>query len=162
MSLVMSVHAADQDEFAYGYKGHTLIYRILSESERTCAVTDYTSGPVGALELPDCVYYRGIEYTLVEISRSAFSVCSDLTSVVIPNSVKTIGDYAFNNCSRVTSVVIGNSVKNIGYGAFAHCYELTSVEIPNSVQTIGDYAFAYCSKITSCGIPISEHTIGDC
>lgn len=62
MSLVMSVHAADQDEFTYTYKGHTLNYLVLSESKRTCAVIGSTSGPVGALELPDFPVKNGIEY----------------------------------------------------------------------------------------------------
>lgn len=182
MSLVMSVHAAT---FTYTYKGHTLNYRILSESERTCAVTGYTSNkPIGALELPDCAYYSGIEYTLVEIAYYAFSDCSGLTSVVIPNSVKTISYGAFNNCSRVTSVVIGNSVQTIVDFAFSGCSKLTSVVIPNSVLTIGKQsfynctgltavvlgnsvqsigygAFAYCSELTSIVIPNSVQTIDE-
>src|SRR5207237_2448127 len=55
---------------------------------------------------------------------SAFGVCSGLTSVTIPNSVTSIGDYAFGVCSG-----------------------LTSVTIPNSVTSFGDYAFYYCTNL---------------
>ena len=157
MSLVMSVHAAT---FTYTYKGHTLNYRILSESERTCAVTGYTSQPVGALELPDCAYYSGIEYTLVEIYNNAFYECTGLTSVVIDNSVQTIGYNAFFGCSGLTSVIIGNSVNSIGEDAFRGCSKLTSVVIPNSVKTIGDGAFYNCTGLISVIIGNSVDNIG--
>ena len=70
----------------------------------------------------------------------------NLTSVIIPNSIITIGKYVFydNNASadakRLTSVTIGNSVITIGDGAFEY-NSLTSVTIPNSVTTIGNMAF---------------------
>ena len=151
MSLLMSVHAADQDEFTYTYKGHTLNYLVLSESKRTCAVIGSTSGPVGALELPDFPVKNGIEYTLVEIADYAFYYCRGLTSVEIPNSVKTIGDRAFYMCTGLTSVVIGNSVMSIGYEAFADCSWLKKSaypdNIPNPFST--GIAFAYSAQGTT-------------
>ncbi|WP_276683334.1 leucine-rich repeat domain-containing protein, partial [Duncaniella muris] len=151
MSLLMSVHAADQDEFTYTYKGHTLNYLVLSESKRTCAVIGSTSGPVGALELPDFPVKNGIEYTLVEIADYAFYYCRGLTSVEIPNSVKTIGDRAFYMCTGLTSVVIGNSVMSIGYEAFADCSGLKKSaypdNIPNPFST--GIAFAYSAQGTT-------------
>ncbi len=151
MSLVMSVHAADQDEFTYRHKGHTLNYLVLSESKRTCAVIGSTSGPVGALELPDFPVKNGIEYTLVEIADYAFYYCRGLTSVEIPNSVKTIGDRAFYMCTGLTSVVIGNSVMSIGYEAFADCSGLKKSaypdNIPNPFST--GIAFAYSAQGTT-------------
>ncbi len=49
---------------------------------------------------------------------SAFDDCTSLTSVTIPNSVTSIGDYAFNGCFSLTNVTIPNSVTSIGDGAF--------------------------------------------
>ena len=160
MSLVMSVHAADSKEFDYTHKGKTLKFVILSESERTCAVTGYTSEPVGALELPDCVDYNGIEYSLVEIGRHAFNECSRLTSVEIPNSVTSIEERAFSRCTGLISIEIPNSVTTIGKYAFYYCTGLTSIEIPNSVTTIGEGAFYGCTGLTSIEIPNSVTTIG--
>ena len=75
------------------------------------------------------------------MGEGAFSYCSVLTSVTIPNSVTSIGDHAFYSCSGLTSITIPNSVTNIGDYAFYLCYNLTSITIPNSVKSIGKKAF---------------------
>ena len=85
---------------------------------------------------------------VTSIGDSAFSYCASLTSVVIPDSVTSIGDYAFSSCHSLTSVVIPDSVTSIGDHAFSSCASLTSIEIPDSVTSIGDYAFSYCDSLT--------------
>ena len=88
--------------------------------------------------------YNGETY---EINQYAFYNCDSLTSVVIPDSVKSIGEYAFAYCRSLTGVVIPDSVTSIGNGAFYSCDSLTSVVIPDSVTSIGDRAFAYCTGL---------------
>ncbi len=88
-----------------------------------------------------------IENTCKFIYQYAFSGCSSLTSIEIPDSVTEIGSQAFSECSSLTSVVIGNSVTSIGSYAFEYCSSLTSVVIPYSVTSIGSYAFHYCSRL---------------
>ena len=124
-----------------------------------------------------------VKYTLVDdttIGNNAFQYCTSLTSVTIPNSVKSIGNNAFQGCDMtslvipnsvtsigvdafqgcdMTSVTIGNSVTNIGVRAFATCTSLTSVTIPNSVTSIGDRAFQDCTSLTSVIIPNSVTSI---
>ncbi len=82
------------------------------------------------------------------ISSYAFSGCSSLESVTIPNSVTSIGNYAFSGCSSLESVAIPNSVTSIGYAAFNGCSSLESVAIPNSVTSMGWGAFDGCSNLT--------------
>ena len=86
---------------------------------------------------------------LTSIRNSAFSDCSSLTSVTIPNSVTSIGSSAFAGCSSLTSVTIPDSITFIGISAFAGCSSLTSVTIPNSVTSISSYAFDDCNSLTS-------------
>ena len=85
---------------------------------------------------------------------------TEITNLIIPNSVTSIGSYAFRGCSGLTSVTIGNSVTSIGYSAFSGCSGLTSVTIPNSVTSIGTSAFYGCSGLTSITIPNSVTSIG--
>ena len=102
-----------------------------------------------------------IPNSVISIGNYAFSGCTGLTSVTIPNSVTSIGYRAFYRCSGLTSVTIGNSVTSIGEYAFADCSALTSVTIPNSVTSIGNGAFSGCSGLTSVTIPNSVTSIGN-
>ena len=114
----------------------------------------------GDLIIPSTISYNCTTYSVTSIGDYAFSYCSSLTSVTIPNSVISIGEGAFYGCSSLTSITIPNSVTLIGGGAFAWCSSLTSVTIPNSVTSIGNSAFAYCSGLTSVTLPNSVTLIG--
>ena len=93
------------------------------------------------------------------IPGGAFWGRTALTSILIPNSVISIGNRAFYN-SGLTSITIPQSVTNIGSEAFAYCKGLTSIVIPNSVNSISNAAFAYCKGLTSITIPQSVTIIG--
>jgi len=95
------------------------------------------------------------------IDDCAFSDCSSLTSITIPNSVTSIGFAAFSGCSSLTSITIPNSVTSIGDYAFSDCSSLTSITIPNSVRSIGYAAFVNCSRLTSITIPFVGATLID-
>ncbi|MBR6190616.1 MAG: leucine-rich repeat protein [Prevotella sp.] len=97
---------------------------------------------------------------VTSIGSFTFPGCSGLTSVTIPNSVNSIGNSAFSGCSGLTSVTIPNSVTSIGAEAFYSCSGLTSVSIPNSVTRIGTSAFSGCSGLSSITIPTSVTSIG--
>ena len=86
--------------------------------------------------------------SVTSIGKRVFYNCSSLTSVAIGDSVTSIGEYAFVDCDNLTSVVIGDSVTSIGERAFFNCSSLTSLEIPDSVTSIGEYAFCNCSSLT--------------
>ena len=86
---------------------------------------------------------------VASISRNAFINNNVLTSVAIPSSVNSIGDWAFSNCTNLTSVSIPNSVTSIGSSVFYGCTGLTSVTLGNSVTSIGSLAFEGCSRLTN-------------
>ena len=69
--------------------------------------------------------------------------------IVIPKSVKHIGNEAFSGSLSLRSAVIPNSVEDIGDEAFALCSKLKAVTIADSVSHIGHYAFAGCKKLKS-------------
>ncbi len=70
------------------------------------------------------------------------------TSITIPNSVTSIGEWAFHGCFSLTSITIPDSVTSIGESAFQDCHSLTSVTIPESVVSIGYDVFGGCTSLS--------------
>ena len=93
--------------------------------------------------------------SVTSIDNSAFTNCISLTSVTIPDSVTSIGSWAFSSCKNLTSIVIPDSITTISLGTFHKCTSLTSITIPDNVTSIGSDAFGYCVSLTSV-------TIGNC
>ena len=75
------------------------------------------------------------------IGSNAFYHQTNLTNVIIPDTVRGIGDVAFYECGSLTSVMIPDSVTNIGEESFAYCHHMTSVTIGDGVTTIKNSAF---------------------
>lgn len=94
-----------------------------------------------------------IDEGITSIGYGAFSGCTELTAVSIPNSVRSIGDGAFLKCKKLTSIDIPNSVKSIGSSAFFDCENLESITIPNSVTSIGMQAFYKCLQLKTITLP---------
>lgn len=94
------------------------------------------------------------------IGANAFAVCKNLQTVNIPNGIEAIEYGIFQGCSKLSSIEIPDSVKAIGYYAFSSCEALTSITIPDSVEEIGEGAFLGCTGLTSINIPSSVTSIG--
>ena len=108
-----------------------------------------------------------IPNSVKSIGSCAFSGCTGLTSISIVNNVTTIGEGAFAECTNLTSITIGNNVTTIGKGAFAECTGLTSINIPNSVTKIGSSAFNYCENLSRVTLSdklesIEDETFSNC
>jgi len=101
-----------------------------------------------------------IPETVTYIGHEAFDGCYGLTEIVIPDSVTYIGNSAFFICSCLESVTIGKSVTSINSSAFHGCASLTSINIPDSVTSIGVKAFYNCPELKDVIIPDSVTSIG--
>ena len=118
------------------------------------AIKSYLSREIN---IPNSYNGKSVRY----ISDNAFSGCDNITRVIIPDSVISIGRFAFSGCYQLENVVIPNTVISIGAKAFENCRKLADVVIPHSVTSIGEKAFKNCIKLTSITIPDSVTTIGN-
>jgi hypothetical protein len=133
----------------------------LNDDGVSYSVTDCDTAATGEMIIPST--YNSLPVTEIRGLyewEGAFNSCSSLTSITIPDSVTSIGDYAFESCSSLTSITIPDSVTSIGDGAFRHCSSLTSITIPDSVTSIGEDAFYDCTSLSSITIPDGVTSIG--
>ena len=99
------------------------------------------------VEVTNLVIPEGV----ISIGGNAFYRCEGITSVTLPSTLTAIGSNAFAY-TNIESVAIPASVTEIEEGTFKHCANLTSVTIPEGVTTIGGSAFAN-SGLTSLTLP---------
>jgi hypothetical protein len=167
----------------------------VTDEDLTDACTDkfgakYSRDKKRLLKGIDTKHYSILSGTEV-ICDKAFVNGTTLSSIVIPDSVRSIGDYAFSGSKFLSSIVIPNSVTSIGVEVFPpnisieiendHFFiyqdllidrkkarilqclksDTTSVAIPDSVISIGDRAFCNCESLLSVTIPGSVTSIGD-
>ena len=121
--------------FAYDFESGGLYYNIIGNGEVEVTRSDDTYYS-GSIVIPSSVTYNSTTYSVTSIGDSAFLdlyACYTgygmITSITIPNSVTSIGDYAFKYCSSLTSITIPNSVTFIGNNAFQYCTGLASISI---------------------------------
>lgn len=98
--------------------------------------------------------------TITSIGTSAFQNCFSLKNVVIPDEMTSIGGSAFNNCSALLEIKIPYGLTGIAGSAYQYCYSLQNITIPDTVTGIGNYAFITCYSLTSVIIPESVTSMG--
>src|SRR5689334_1017416 len=91
-------------------------------------------------------------YPVTSIGIMAFTNCTSLTSVTIPNGVTNFGAYAFTRCISLTNMTVPNSVTSIEYRAFRECWNLRSVNIPKGVTNISPELFQICMSLTNVSV----------
>ena len=99
--------------------------------------------------------------SITEISDSAFSGCTALWKVVLPENVQTIGASAFRKCTGIVNLRIPNNVVIIKDAAFYSCTSLISMVVPDSVTTLGDDTFGRCESLIHFIIGRNVSRIGD-
>ena len=101
-----------------------------------------------SVTIPATFTYDQMTYTVNYIGTSAFEGCSNLRSVTIPSTIKTIAQYAFYQCSKLTEIIIPEGVTSIGKGAFSYT-AISTITIPSTVTSMGDKPFYSCQALTS-------------
>jgi len=110
----------------------------------------------GAITIPTTLGGKPV----TSIGEEAFYY-NEITSVVIPSGVTSIGSDAFGECYSLESVTLPATLKTIGEYAFYWCRSLRSVVLPEGLKTIGDEAFYNCEVLDNIVIPASVTSIGE-
>jgi len=149
---------------AYDCEVDGIYYYRISTTELEVASKVFSdqnrSAYTGAVTIPATVTYNGKTFNVVSIGEYAFRDCSQLTSVTIPNSVKTIKNSAFYNCSQLATLTLPSSLTTIGEGCFEGCSSLTGMLVPNGVTQIGNDTFYGCSAMKVVVLPSNLSSIG--
>ena len=128
------------------------IYYELNNSE--VAISGYT-GEDTEITIPSEI--DGKKVTC--IGYDAFTGCSSLESITIPEGVTYIRDFAFYGCDALKSIIIPGSVTDIGRYAFCECSSLESIIIPEGVTTISEVTFCDCPNLKELYMPNSIEEI---
>ena len=144
------------------------LYSFIKNEDGSIVITGYR-GSQTDIVVPDRIGKGNV----VEIGASAFSPkrkgasfrdrrnAEELTSVVIPKTVKRIGISAFECCRSLVSVFVPDSVTSVGASAFGHCERLTSFVLPDSVTYIDRELFFGCERLTDIRLPKGTKHIGN-
>ena len=95
-------------------------------------------------------------YPVEEIGREAFIDCTQITSVTLPETMRSIGERAFMNCTDMVRITIPESVCQFGMYAFSGCTSLQSITISGGVEFIPADMFLGCASLTEINVDKSN------
>ena len=137
---------------AYDFEVDGIYYNIVSEA--TVSVSGKNSSVAGEVVIPDKVVYNGVTYIIRSIAQNAFSRRTEMTSVIVGDSVKTIAANAFYNCSGLKEVTIGHSVSKIDIYSFTGCTGILKVTFNNK-----NISHGFSNKTSIKEVVISDNTV---
>lgn len=132
-------------------------YHQPSDKRKKPELSYKDAGIIYGSEVTDVV----VPSTIRELGEKAFFECYRLTTIKLPNELQAIGARAFEKCKKLASIEIPSSVKIIGGSAFEDCESLSKIEIPSSVKKINNCTFYNCKSLTKIEIPSSVEIIGE-
>ena len=139
---------------------------LIAGCKNSIIPTDGSVTSIGGGAFSNCTGLTSVTIpdSVTSIGREAFYGCTGLTSITIPNSVTSIGDWAFSGCTGLTTVN-WNATACTSAGSqyntiFEGCSNLATVNIGDNVKIIPSYAFERCTGLTSITIPDSVTSIG--
>ena len=132
-------------------------------------VMDFSDNGDGTLTAVRCVDRQADDLDIqfeagacpvVAIAPRAFEGCAALRRVILPESLRQIGEMAFSGCSHLRLLTIPGGVQRVGTLAFAKCSQLERVRIEPGVVQLGPSCFSKCAALKRVEMPASVTQIG--
>lgn len=145
------------DFFVIFDDGNRLYFKINNANDITIVspakhLWDGYKKPIGMLDVPSFIDYKGHRYSVKAIASGAFHSCNELQAVRIPDTVSNIDSAAFFGCSSLSSVELPLGLERIGLNCFRWC-KFDTINIPESVSFIDQSAFCDCTNLVSFKFP---------
>lgn len=162
----------DTIKVAHHDPDYTLFYKVTSTTEGSRKVTlvaekedynahNYTTPITGDVVVPATVTAQGNEYTVTELGGTAFYKQTGITSLTLPNTIVTVGDYALG-ALNLTEITLPNSVTTL-QNQFIGNGQTTTIHIPASVTNITAEAFSNANALATitCDAENPNYTVVD-
>ncbi len=153
----------DEDAYKDADRNAGIMLMTLDDYEMSGGTIVAYNGTDTELVIPDTI--DGV--TVTAIGKSAFQGNKTITSVTLPNTIKTIGEQAFYQCSGIKTLDLPDNLTSCGKNAFAYCTSLTEVTIPGTLKKTGQYMFYACTKLKTVVVEegvewLDDRTFSDC
>ena len=123
--------------------------RGLSFDKTSITSKTYTLVGIGACKDTDIIVPAEKDGMPVEnIGEMAFRNNTQITGIVLPETLKTVGSSAFAYCENLRTVIFKGNITQINNSAFRYCESLEEITLPASVSVIAESAFSHCTNLT--------------
>lgn len=146
-----------------GFRVGGIYYEIDTETPTNVRVVKNPDGYKGTITIPSQVIFREKTYYVTEIGKAAFQ-SSRIETIIIQEGITIIDDAAFWMCSNLSKISLPTTLKIIGESAFRST-AITDIELPESVSIIGLGAFMNCSNLMTIKVDERNQTFdsrGNC
>lgn len=132
-------------------------YSLYSNGE--AAISEQYDSLAGDIVIPEKVSYNGTDYTVTSVRNEAFWRAG-ITSIILPNSITSLGWDSFRSCRSLKSITLPDGITELGDNCFYGCSSLTSITLPEGITSLGESCFAGCSSLASINLPESITSLG--
>lgn len=170
IALTFTCHRSIPDTFRFD---DHLVCQLISSDSLTVSVTHDTLATYSLMNgemdmsIPSTIEHDGNTFTVTQIDSCTFLNCKPLIAIVLPQTLRSIGNRAFLGCDSLSHINIPDSVTHIGEQAFRYCTTIRSVKLPKNIKTLEKRVFSACYKLKEVEVPSSvkelcRDAFGDC
>ena len=141
--MVYSLNSDGESYTLVDYGSCTDLDILIPETYNDKPVTGIGNGAFSGINIKSVV----MPNTIVSMGENCFRACSELETITLSNALETIPSYSFYGCSKLANITIPNGIKYIGDNVFQYCSSLTSLVFPDSVITLGGQCALECRNL---------------